>query len=176
MSQVEHELIGEHPHSGRNVEVTAHVTGHATQTFDAQSGLTLEQLMTHAAASAGVALLPPRNKPFDRLHEMRGEQVGAVIENLDQTLGEYLRQGGSRPHFTIELVLAVHVNTRWDVAVQESMSPREILALPRIHLDPAKYSLYLPESTQELPADTPIKLTRGIDLEAQPDGKYGGGQ
>ena len=131
--------------------------------------------MTQAASSAGVALLPPRSKFFDRLREMDGEQIGAVIESLDQTLGEYLCQGGGQPHFTVELVLAIHVNTRWDVAVQESMSPREILALPRINLDPAKYSLYLPESTQELPADTPIKLTRGIDLEAQPDGKYRGG-
>jgi len=176
MAQLEQELIGEDRQGGRRVEVTAHVTGHATQAFDARAELTLEQVMTQAAASAGVALLPPRSKPFDRLHEMHGEHVGAVIVNLDQTLGEYLRQCGGRPHFTVELVLAVHVNTRWDVAVQELMSPREILALPRIHLDPANYSLYLPESTQELPADTPIKLTRGIDLEAQPDGKYGGGQ
>ena len=151
MAQLEQELIREDCQGGRRVEVTAHVTGHATQTFDAGVGMTLEQVMTRAAASAGVALLPPRSEPFDRLHEMHGEQVGAVIENLDQALSEYLRQGG-RPHFTVELVLAVHVNTRWDVALRESMSPREILALPRIHLDPAKYSLYLPESTQELPA------------------------
>ncbi|MGE3779528.1 MAG: hypothetical protein AB7F89_20230 [Pirellulaceae bacterium] len=74
----------------------------------------------------------------------------------------------------MELALAIHVNTRWDVATKEAMTPREILALPRIHLDPAKYTLYPPESTQELPPDTSIKLTRGMDLEAQPDGKYGG--
>jgi hypothetical protein len=175
MAQLEQELVGEDRHGGRRLEVTVHVAGHATQTFDVGAGITLEQLMAQAAALAGVALLPPRKRPFDRLHEMRGEQVGAAIENLDQTLGEYVRHAG-QPHFTIELALAIHVNTRWDVAAQDAMTPREILALPRIHLDAAKYSLYLPESTQELPPDTPIKLTRGMDLEAQPDGKYGGGK
>jgi hypothetical protein len=98
------------------------------------------------------------------------------IENLEQRLGEYLRHPGNSPHFTVELVRAIHVNNRWDEAPKEMMTPREILALPRIHLDPAKYTLYLPESTQELPPDTPIKLERGTDLEAQADGKYGGGR
>lgn len=175
MTQLEQEPIGEERQSRRRLEVTAHVSGHATQSFDAETGKTLEQVMAQAAALAGVALLPPEKKPFDRLHEMHGEQVGAVIENLEQTLREYLRHHRRQPHFAVELALAIHVNTRWDVASREAMSPREILALPRIHLDPARYTLYLPESTQELPPDTPIKLTRGMDLEAQPDGKYGGG-
>jgi hypothetical protein len=175
MAQVDQELNEESRQRGRRLEVTGHVSGHATQTFDAEPGMKLEQVMAQAAALAGVALLPPRSKPFDRLHEMHGEQVGPVIENLDQTLGEYLRQSHRQPHFTVELALTIHVNTRWDVALRDAMSPREILALPRIHLDPAKYTLYLPESTQELPPDTPITLSRGMDLEAQPDGKYGGG-
>ena len=161
---------------GQPVGVTVHVSGHPTQTFKIGSGATLLEVMESAAASAGLALLPPKQKPFDRLHAMNGEQLGETIDHLQQTLGKYLSQKDHEPHFTVELVRAIHVNTRWDVAPKEEMSPREILALPRIHLDHTKYSLYLPESTKELPLDTPIKLERGVDLEAQADGKYGGGR
>jgi hypothetical protein len=132
--------------------------------------------MERAARLAGAALLPPRQKPFDLLHVMTGEQIGPVIEHLDQSLDDYLCHASHSAHFTVELVRALHVNTRWDVAPKESMTPREILALPRIHLDFTKYTLYLPESTAELPLDTPIKIVRGTDLEAQADGKYGGGR
>lgn len=176
MSQIEHETIGRGHNGGRKVDVTVHVSGHPIQTFEIGSRASLLNVMEQAAKLAGVGLLPPRQKPFDTLHAMNGEQVGAVIENLDQLLEEYLHHAGKRPHFTVELVLAFHVNTRWDIAPDEMMSPRQILALPRIHLDFTKYTLYLPEQTTELPFDTPIKIERGLDLEAQADGKYGGGR
>ena len=66
---------------------------------------------------------------------MNGEQVGEIIDQLDRSLDDYLRHPGHKPHFTIELVRVFHVNTRYDVAPNCEMSPREILALPRIHLD-----------------------------------------
>jgi hypothetical protein len=174
-----HELkergVGGHHGGHHRVEVTAHVTGHPTQEFEIGSGATLLEVMERAAELAGVALLPPRHKPFDLLHAMNGEHIGAIIEHLDQSLDEYVHAGHAG-HFTVELVRAFHVNTRWDVAPKKEMSPREILALPRIHLDYTQYTLYLPESTAELPLDTSIKIERGTDLEAQADGKYGGGR
>lgn len=176
MAQVEQESAGHGHHGGHRVDVTAHVSGHPTQTFEIGSDATLLEVMERAAKLAGIALLPPRHKPFDLLHAMNGEHVGPVIEHLDQTLGEYLHHAGHSAHFTVELVRAFQVNTRWDVAPKEKMSPREILALPRIHLDYTQYTLYLPESTAELPLDTPITIERGTDLEAQADGKYGGGR
>lgn len=175
MAHVEQETAGHGHHGGRRVDVTVHVSGHPTQTFEIGSHATLLQLMERAARLAGAGLLPPRQRTFDLLHAMQGEQFGPVIEHLDQSLDDYLHHPGHRPHFTVELVRAFHVNTRWDVAPTEMLSPREILALPRIHLDYTQYTLYLPESTAELSLDTPIKVERGTDLEAQADGKYGGG-
>jgi hypothetical protein len=157
-----------------HVDVTARVGGHATQEFEIASEATLLDVMERAATLAGVALLPPMERPFDHIHEMNGDCIGTGIEFLDQTLAEYLRRGDRSPHFAIELALAIRVNTRWDVAPETSMSPRQILSLPRIHLDHKEFTLYLPDSTAPLPLDTPIRLERGIDLEAQRDGKYGG--
>lgn len=174
MAQVEHETADHGHYGSRKVDVTVHVCGHPTQTFRIGSDATLLEVMERAARLAGVALLPPRHQTFDMLHAMHGEQVGPVIEDLDPSLIDYLHHAGHQPHFTIELVRAFHVNTRWDVAPKEMMSPREILTLPRIHLDYTQYTLYLPESTAELALDTPIKVERGTDLEAQADGKYGG--
>lgn len=171
MSQIAEDLaLG--PARG-HVEVAVHIAGHATQTFAVEGGISLLELMERAAKFAGFALLPPRERPFDRLHGMRGETLGPVIQDLDQTLKEYVRQPGHEPHFTVELARTIHVNNRWDEAPKEEMSPREILELPRIHLDYTQYTLYLPESSEALPLDTPIKLKRGTDLEAQRDGKYG---
>lgn len=77
-------------------------------------------------------------------------------------------------HFGIELVLAFRVNVRWAVAPAPQMTPRQILALPAINLPYEQYTLYLPGSSDPLPLDTPITITRGEALEAQRDGKYGG--
>jgi hypothetical protein len=176
MAQVEQESVGHDHDEGRRVDVTVHVSGHPTQVFEIGSHATLLKVMHRAVSLAGAELLPPRQPTFDLLHAMKGEHVGPVIEHLDLSLDDYLHHAGHQPHFTIELVRAFRVNTRWDVAPADMMSPREILALPRIHLDYTKYSLYLPEQNDELPLDTPIKIERGTDLEAQADGKYGGGQ
>ena len=117
------------PH-GRRIAVTVHIAGHGVQTFEFREQGSLLELLETAAKLAGFALLPLRQQPFDRLHAMHGEQVVAVIENLDQTLAHYLHQANHLPHFTVELAPAIHVNTRWDEAPSEQMSPREILVLP----------------------------------------------
>jgi hypothetical protein len=175
MTQTEQEPAAHHHHGGRRVDAIAHIVGHPVQTFQIGAEATLLEVMELAAKQAGIALLPPAHQPFDRLHSMRDEQIGPIIEHLDQTLGDYLREPRHLPHFTIELARSILVNNRWDEALKEHMSPREILTLPRIHLDYQQFTLYRPESTEPLPLDTPIKLERGTDLEAQRDGKYGKG-
>lgn len=64
------------------------------------------------------------------------------------------------------------VNTRWAIATAASMSPRQILELPGIELDYTQYTLYLPNSVDVLPLDTPIVLERGKAFEAQRHASY----
>lgn len=156
------------------IEVSARILGHGTEAFSTSPHSTLLQLLDEGARLAGFSLLPPGECPFDRLHVLVGESVGPAIEDLNQTVGEFLRRTGSKPHFAIELVPTFRVNKRWDIAPKEELSPREILELPRIHLNHEEYTLYRPDETEALPLDTPIKVERGADFEAQRDGKYGG--
>jgi hypothetical protein len=174
MASVE-QLVDHDHHGGRRVDVIAHITGHDVQDFHIGSDARLWDVMDKAAQLAGVALLPPKERPFDELHSMNGEHVGPIIENLDQSLAEYMRHTGFKAHFAVKLALAFHVNTRWDVAPKKDLSPRDILALPRIHLDFTKFTLYRPESNDPLPLDTLIEIHRGLKLDAHSDGRYGGG-
>jgi hypothetical protein len=174
MASVEH--MAEHAHhGGKKVDVIAHLSGHPVQEFQIGSDARLLDVMDKAAKLAGVALLPPKQLPFDLLHSMNGEQRGPVIEDIEQSLAEYLQHAGHKPHFAIELARTLHVTARWDVAPKKEMSPREILSLPRINLDYTKFTLYRPGSKAKLPLDEPIEVRRGLDLEAQSDGSYGGG-
>jgi hypothetical protein len=134
----------------------------------------LLEVLQHGAELAQVTLLPTKNSPLDRLHNiLKRDEIGAAIEDLDQAVGEFVRRPGITKDFGIELVLAFRVNTRWAVAPKPELSPREILTLPAINLDFTQYSLYLPNSTELLPLDTPIKIERGMAFEAQRDGRYG---
>ena len=71
-------------HHGK-IGVTAHVAGHATQVFEIATEATLLEVMERAATLAGFAVLPPRQRPFDHLHSMIGEQIGPVIDPLDES-------------------------------------------------------------------------------------------
>jgi hypothetical protein len=72
----------------------------------------------------------------------------------------------------VELVLAIQINTRWRIAPQKQMTPKDILALAGLPWQ--EYSLYFPpDSVDPLPPDTPVELHRGQHFEAQRDGKYG---
>lgn len=144
--------------------------------FNLPENAALLEVLEEGAKHLGVQLLPPApQKPLDRLHDITHHgQVGPAIDNLDQTLGAYLKEKGTTAHFGIELVLAFRVNVRWAVAAAPQMTPRQILALPAINLPYEQYTLYLPGSSDPLTLDTPITITRGEALEAQRDGKYGG--
>lgn len=134
----------------------------------------LLEVLQHGAELARVILLPTKDSPLDRLHNiLKRDEVGPAIDGLDQPVGEFVRRPGTTKDFGIELVLAFRVNTRWAVAPNQELSPREILALPEINLDYTQYSLYFPNSTELLPLDTPIKIERGTAFEAQRDGRYG---
>jgi hypothetical protein len=174
MAQLEEEVMDSGVRErGHKVQIIVRILGHEVEAFEFSRRATLLELMAEGARLGGFALLPPKERPFDRLHKVNGEEVGPVIENLDQTLGEFLQQSPGEPHFAVELARTLRVNTRWDVAPKAELTPREVLALPRVHLDPAEYSLYLPECTEPLPPDKPVKIERGQDFEAQRDGRYG---
>lgn len=146
--------------------------------FQLPDNAALLEVLQEGAKRLLVELLPPSPlKPLDRLHgDLRHGEMGPAIENLDQPLGAYLKEKGTTHDFGIELVLAFRVNTRWAVATAPQMTPRQILALQEINLDYQQYTLYLPGSADPLPLDQPIAITRGLSLEAQRDGKYGGGR
>jgi len=147
----------------------------ARHDFRLDSTAALLEMMQMGAAEAGVALLPPGGSPLDLLHNyIRHDELGPPIEDLDQSVGPFVRQPHTTANFAIELVLAFRVNNRWAIATAVEMSPRQILALPAIGLNFAEYTLYLPDSAVPLPLDTPIRIERGMALEAQKDGKYGG--
>src|SRR5262245_8667033 len=109
MTPQDPEVADERQHGGRRITVTVHITGHPVQTFEIGAQATLLHVMERAAKRAGAALLPPGHRPFDRLHAMRGEEPGPVIEDLDQTLDAYVRSSRHQAHFTIELVLTIQV-------------------------------------------------------------------
>ncbi len=134
----------------------------------------LLEVLQQGAEHAHVELLPNSEEPLDRLHNFqKHHQVGPAIDDLEQTVHDFLKEHETTRDFGIELVLAFRVNARWAVAPESSMTPRQILSLPAINLDFQAYSLYLPKSADLLPLDTPITITRGLALEAQRDGKYG---
>jgi hypothetical protein len=134
----------------------------------------LLEVLQEGAAAASVVLLPSTAEPLDLLHNfLQHDELGPPILDLEQPVGEFVRSPETTQHFGIELVLAFRVNNRWAVSPSVQQTPRQILALPSINLDPTEYTLYLPGSTEILPLDTPLTITRGMALEAQKDGKYG---
>ncbi len=168
------ESMEAHAGGHHQVHVSTQIQGHGIETFEVSRHATLLELMAEGARLTGLSLLPPTEHPFDRLHAMHGEAVGHVIENIHQTIEEYLRQPDTSPHFAIELLRTFRVNTRWDVAPKPELSPKEILALPRIHLEYTEYTLYYPEKNEPIPLDMPIPVERGEELDAHRDGRYGG--
>lgn len=168
---------GEAASARHEVQVTTRVLPAGDEArFKQPENATLRELLDEGARRAGVELLPPLPlETLVRLHNiLKHDEIGPAIEDLEQPLGPYLKQKGTTKDFGIELVLAFRVNTRWAVATRPQMTPREILALPGIGLDHTQYTLYPPESARFLPLDDPITIARGMALEAQRDGKYGG--
>jgi hypothetical protein len=157
------------------VQITTRIlpTGQDSK-FKIAENASLLAVLEAGAEHGSVELLPPNDAPLDKLHniEKHGE-IGPAIDDLEQTVGEYIKQPHTTHNFGLELVRAFRVNTRWDIATASTMTPRQILALPRINLDFQTYTLYRLGSADPLPLDTAIEIERGTALEAQPDGKYG---
>jgi hypothetical protein len=145
---------------------------HERRHFRMPREATLLELLDRGARELGEHLLPNPKEPLDRLRGVyHDHQAGAPL-NLELTLGEFLREEPRTHHFAVELVLAIQINTRWRIAPEKEMTPKQILTLADLPWQ--EYSLYYPcDSVDPLPPDTPVKLRRGERFEAQRDGKYG---
>jgi hypothetical protein len=133
----------------------------------------LLEVMQDGAKALNIQLLPDAEAPLDLLHNFDRGAFGPALSNLEEPVGTYLDEKDTSKKFGIELVRAFRVNTRWAVAPTESMTPRQILALPAINLDYQSYTLYVPGKIEPLPLDVPVPISRGEVFEAQRDGKYG---
>lgn len=161
---------------GEEAEIRAALLPDVEQTKPFKMALvsSLLEVLEKAAKELGVKLLPNSDRPLDRLHGIFGhERVGDSLD-LEITLAQFLEAKPATHLFGVELVRAIRVNTRWLIAPEERMTPKSILALAGLSWE--EYSLYSPpESTQPLPPDSDISLSRGEKFEAQRDGKYGSG-
>ena len=143
------------------------------QVFKVPEDAPLLRIMQTWSVAAGAPLLPNSDAPLDRLHNIRKhDQVGPSIDNLDQAVGEFISEKDTSHDFGVELVRAFRVNTRWFVASQELLSPKDILVLAGLNYQ--EYSLYREGSSELLPLETPVSVARGNVFEAQRDGRYGG--
>ncbi len=159
----------------RDAEISVellHDPEHERRHFRVPRIATLLEVLDEGATKLGVALLPTPGAPLDRLRPVYdGHQAGDPLD-LQMTLGDFLRQEPKTHHFAVELVLAIQINTRWRIAPEKQMTPKEILTLAGLPWQ--EYSLYFPpDSVDPLPPDTPVELRRGQRFEAQRDGKYG---
>lgn len=143
------------------------------QHFSANLADSLLDVMRHGAKELGESLLPPHSdEPLDLLRSRHhhSDDWSEPITDLDVPLWFYLVNGSSR-HFAIEYRLVVRINTKWGVAESDHMNPRQLLS--SFGFEPNDYSLYLGNSPDPLPPDTPIHLKRDEHFEAQKDGRYG---
>jgi hypothetical protein len=149
-----------------------HAPTHERRHFRMPREAMLLEVLDKGARELEEHLLPNPEEPLDRLRGVyQDHQTGEPL-NLELTLGEFLREEPRTHHFAVELVLAIQINTRWRIAPEKEMTPKEILTLADLPWQ--EYSLYHPcESVDPLPPDTPVKLHRGERFEAQRDGKYG---
>lgn len=145
---------------------------HERRHFRMHREATLLEVLDKGARELDEHLLPNPEKPLDILRGVYEDHQAGEPLNLELTLEEFLQEEPRTHHFAVELVLAIRINTRWCIAPEKEMTPKEILALAGLPWE--EYSLYYPpDSVEPLPADTPVKLHRGERTEAQRDGKYG---
>ena len=165
---IEHESV-----DGAVVKVSVEIleTGQGPYQLRLEREAPLAEVLERGLTDSGNQLVPEPVPPVDRLHNLRHKEVGPAIANLEEPLWKYLREPHITHDFGIELVRAFRVNTRWAVAPDPKMTPRQILGL--VDLDYQQYTLYRPGSSDPLPLDSPIEMKRGEVFEAQRDGKYG---
>jgi hypothetical protein len=159
----------------REVEISVekfHPPSHERRHFRMPLAATLLEVLDKGAKELGEHLLPNAQMPLDRLRGVYQDHQAGEPLNLELTLGEFLQEEPRTHHFAVELVLAIRINTRWRIAPEMEMTPKQILALADLPWQ--EYSLYNPcDSVEPLPPDIPVKLHRGEHFEAQRDGKYG---
>jgi hypothetical protein len=158
---------------GAIVKVSVEIleTGQGPYELKLERETPLAEVLERGLTESGNQLVPEPQPPLDKLHNLRHKEVGPAIANLEEPLWKYLREPHTTHDFGIELVRAFRVNTRWAVALEPQMTPRQILAL--VGLDFQQYTLYRPGSVDPLPLDSPVEMKRGEVFEAQRDGKYG---
>jgi hypothetical protein len=133
----------------------------------------LLEMMRKGAQAIQMPLLPPAPEPpldLLRARERKSREWSEAIEDLDTPLWLAMAHG-LLPKFAIEYRLVIRINAKWGVAPEPAMTPR--LILTTFGFDPAQFTLYHLNSSQPLPPDTPITITRGECFEAQKDGRYG---
>lgn len=146
--------------------------GSETFRFTMPESSALLEVLRAGAERAKVELLPSADAPWDRLHDIpQHDEVGPAIEDLNQSLGDYLKEKHTTRDFGIELLRIFRVNNRWAIATAEMLTPRQILQL--VNLKYEEYTLYRENSADPLPLDTAIPVSRGQVFEAQRDGRYG---
>jgi len=133
---------------------------------------TLLDLLGRAATALDLELLPSIDEPLDTLHNLRPRERDELIQDLGQNVEDYLHAPHTTRDFGVRLERVLFVNKKARIAPEPSMTPRQILGL--FGLD-ENFSLYRPDGNEPLPLDSEIPIERGMRLEAQRDGKYGGG-
>ena len=149
-----------------------HHPDHEPRHLHVERHATLLEVLDEAARKLDVKLLPNAHTPLDQLRGVYDHhRVGEPLD-LGMTVEDFLRLEPKTHHLSIDLVLAIEINTRWRIAPEKEMTPKAILALAGLPWE--QYSLYYPaDSVDPLPPDTLVKLHRGQRFEAQRDGKYG---
>jgi hypothetical protein len=134
----------------------------------------LIEVLRRGAEALHLMLLPDKENPLDQLHHIDKHGVlEPALSDLADALDDFLGRSDRAPDFGIEAVRAFRVNTRWAIAPQPELTPRQILAIPAIGLDHTQYTLYAIGRTMPLSLDTAVPIQRGEAFEAQRDGKYG---
>jgi len=166
--------IGVGGHEAEFLVEVLHHPDHEPKHLRVKRDATLLEVFDEAARKLDVKLLPNPHTPLDQLRGVyEHHHVGEPVD-LNVTVEDFLQQEQKTHHLAIELVLAIEINTRWRIAPEKEMTPKDILTLAGLPWQ--QYSLYFPaESVDPLPPDTPVKLHRGQRFEAQRDGKYGQG-
>lgn len=135
---------------------------------------TARHLMDKISTEFGDAILPPgSNAPLDKLfcYGRHNDLIGPLAD-LDATVWQMLRQHQCKRKFALEIVRAIKVNSTWNVASKDEMTPKEILAV--FSMDHSQFTLYRPDSSEPLAFDVAIKVNRGDFFDAIKDGRYGG--
>ena len=164
-------------HKGHGVEFRVEVLNHPDHEpkhLRVKEDATLLEVLDEAARKLDVKLLPTAHAPLDHLRGVyEHHHVGDPL-NLKLTVADFLAEAPKTHRLSLELVLAIEINTRWRIAPEKEMTPKAILTLAGLPWE--EYSLYHPvDSVEPLLPDTPVKLHRGERFEAQRDGKYGFG-